>query len=67
MFEDIREIWFRCNKCGRESYCGKEFDQLQRPEVLCPFCRNLMQLDEVRLTPRLGYPAPQRPPGPPQM
>jgi 2,5-furandicarboxylate decarboxylase 1 len=45
-----REIWFRCTHCSRESYCGQEFEQLENPEVLCPFCGKVMKLSDVRLS-----------------
>jgi hypothetical protein len=45
-----REIWFKCNSCGRESYCEAEFNESQDAEVMCPFCRKLQKLDEVRLS-----------------
>lgn len=50
MKEYEREIWFKCNFCGRESYCGKEFEEMEDPEVMCPFCRKLLKLDECRIS-----------------
>lgn len=45
-----REIWFKCSKCGRESYCGSEFDQYADPDVMCPFCGEIMKLAQVRIS-----------------
>jgi DNA-directed RNA polymerase subunit RPC12/RpoP len=46
---DEREIWFRCARCGRESYCGQEFAQMDDPDVLCPFCGTVQKLAAARL------------------
>lgn len=48
-----REIWFQCEQCRRESYCGSEFEELADPNVFCPFCRHVMPLEEARLDRRL--------------
>jgi DNA-directed RNA polymerase subunit RPC12/RpoP len=47
--ESPREIWFRCDQCGRESYCGGEFEQLSDPDVMCPYCRHRMKLAKARV------------------
>lgn len=49
MSNEEREIWFQCNCCERESYCGSEFDEISEAKVMCPFCRNEMALKDVRL------------------
>ena len=45
-----REIWFKCGFCEKESYCGAEFDEIKDVEVMCPFCRKMLKLDECRLS-----------------
>ena len=42
-----KEIWFRCVKCGKESYCDIYFERISDAEVMCPFCLNRMKLKEV--------------------
>ena len=49
MQEFEREIWFKCDSCGRESYCEAEFNDIDDPEVMCPFCRKMLRLNESRL------------------
>ncbi len=46
----VREIWFRCSSCGRESYCDSSFEGDPEAKVLCPFCGLVMRLSEARLT-----------------
>lgn len=53
-----REIWFRCSHCARESYCGQEYEQINDPQVLCPFCGALMKLGAVRLDLLIAPPRP---------
>lgn len=47
--DTLREIWFRCLSCGRESYCGPEFGKMREPTVMCPYCHRVMKLAEARL------------------
>ncbi|MBP1157185.1 MULTISPECIES: hypothetical protein [unclassified Paenibacillus] len=49
MAEKLREIWFKCTECEKESYCGGEFGDDPESNVMCPFCRHEMKLDEVRI------------------
>ena len=49
-YDEAREIWFKCPFCGKESYCGAEFDEIENAEVMCPFCRKMLKLHEVRLS-----------------
>lgn len=49
MTETLREIWFKCVQCARESYCGGEFGDDPDAKVMCPFCRTEMKLAEVRI------------------
>ncbi len=44
-----KEIWFKCSKCGKESYCDTYFEKKPDAKVMCPFCRNLMKLKEARI------------------
>jgi len=44
-----KEIWFKCLRCGEESYCDTYFDGIPDAEVMCPFCLNRMKLKEARL------------------
>lgn len=46
---EVREIWFKCLKCGKESYCGGEFEDYSDSKVMCPFCHTEMKLDEARI------------------
>ncbi len=49
MIERLREIWFKCIKCDRESYCAGEFEDDPDARVMCPFCRTEMKLIEARI------------------
>lgn len=49
MEEYEREIWFKCSFCEKESYCEAEFNKVKDAEVICPFCRKTLKLDECRL------------------
>ncbi len=49
MSDEEREIWFKCSRCQRESYCGAEFDEIPQAIVMCPFCRHEMALADARL------------------
>jgi hypothetical protein len=49
MAEKLREIWFACTDCRRESYCGGEFADDPNARVMCPFCRKEMKLDDARI------------------
>ncbi len=49
-----KEIWFKCSKCGKESYCDTYFDRLPDPDVMCPFCLNRMKLKDARLELKVG-------------
>lgn len=49
MSDEEREIWFKCSRCQRESYCGAEFDDIPQAIVMCPFCRHEMTLADARL------------------
>lgn len=44
-----KEIWFKCVRCGQESYCDSYFDGIPDAEVMCPFCLKRMKLNEARL------------------
>ena len=44
-----REIWFRCNKCGRESYCDPKFERNPKQEVMCPYCHTRMPLVQAKI------------------
>jgi Zn finger protein HypA/HybF involved in hydrogenase expression len=44
-----REIWFKCNFCEKESYCEAEFNEVENAEVMCPYCKKMLKLDETRL------------------
>ena len=44
-----KEIWFKCVKCGKESYCDIYFEKIPDAEVMCPNCLNRMRLKEVRI------------------
>jgi hypothetical protein len=44
-----KEIWFKCSKCGKESYCDTYFDKELDAEVMCPFCLNRMKLAAARI------------------
>ncbi len=48
--EIVREIWFRCADCGRESYCEGSFDRLPDPDVMCPFCHSQQKLKDTRIS-----------------
>ncbi|MBI4318333.1 MAG: hypothetical protein HY675_07575 [Chloroflexi bacterium] len=47
--ETAREIWFCCARCGRESYCDSVFERQADAEVMCPFCRSIHKLKDVRI------------------
>lgn len=44
-----REIWFKCNFCEKESYCEAEFNEVENAEVMCPYCKKMLKLEETRL------------------
>lgn len=44
-----KEIWFKCLKCGKESYCDIYFEKILDAEVMCPFCLKRMKLKEARI------------------
>jgi len=44
-----KESWFKCVKCGKESYCGIYFEKIPDAEVMCPYCLNRMKLKETRI------------------
>lgn len=44
-----KEIWFKCVRCGQESYCDSYFDGIRDADVMCPFCLKRMKLNEARL------------------
>ncbi len=48
--ETVREIWFKCAKCERESYCEASFEKRPDAEVMCPFCRTTQKLKDARIT-----------------
>ncbi len=47
---EFREIWFKCPQCQGEAYCGSEFERLDDPDVMCPFCREIFKLNIVRIS-----------------
>ncbi|MBI2953475.1 MAG: hypothetical protein HYY30_04115 [Chloroflexi bacterium] len=47
--EPVREIWFKCEKCGGEAYCESNFERRPDAEVMCPFCLSRYKLTDVRL------------------
>ena len=46
---NMKEIWFKCLDCGRESYCEKSMGENEEQEVFCPFCQKVHKLADVRL------------------
>ncbi len=44
-----KEIWFKCSKCQKESYCDIYFDKIRDAEVMCPFCRERLKLKDVKI------------------
>ena len=46
---NMKEIWFKCLNCGRESYCEKSMAENKDQEVFCPFCHKVYKLVNVQL------------------
>lgn len=44
-----REIWFKCPKCGTEAYCEENFARRPDAKVMCPMCKEIMKLADVRI------------------